>query len=134
MKQSAHTLEVATRGQGLYECTSTISEWTTRSLASRTCPVLIWRQMMRIVLLLLVAVGAGVPVAAQTRDPLADLKLPNTTIVSSEVVAAGAFNPPGVPPAVPDPSPFKSLPAFRRVVGVIKPTSDSIINFEVWLP
>ncbi len=27
MKQSAHTLELTTRGQGLYECTSTISEW-----------------------------------------------------------------------------------------------------------
>ena len=27
MKQSAHVLEVATRGQGLYECTSNISQW-----------------------------------------------------------------------------------------------------------
>lgn len=27
MKQSAHTLEVTTRGQGLYECTSPISRW-----------------------------------------------------------------------------------------------------------
>ena len=27
MKQSAHTLEVTTRGQGLYECTPSISEW-----------------------------------------------------------------------------------------------------------
>jgi feruloyl esterase len=26
------------------------------------------------------------------------------------------------------------LPAFRRVIGVIKPTSDSDIKFEVWLP
>jgi hypothetical protein len=34
-------------------------------------------------------------------------------------LAAGAFNPPGETPAVPGPSPFKSLPAFRRVVGVI---------------
>lgn len=27
MKQGAHTLEVTTRGQGLYECTSPISKW-----------------------------------------------------------------------------------------------------------
>ena len=27
MKQSAHTLEVTTRGKGLYECTSTINQW-----------------------------------------------------------------------------------------------------------
>ncbi len=27
MKQATHTLEVATRGKGLYECTSKISQW-----------------------------------------------------------------------------------------------------------
>ncbi len=27
MKQAAHTFEVTTRGQGLYECTSTIVQW-----------------------------------------------------------------------------------------------------------
>ncbi len=27
MKQSAHTLEIATRGQRLYECTSAINQW-----------------------------------------------------------------------------------------------------------
>ncbi len=27
MKQSAHVLEIATRGQRLYECTSTINQW-----------------------------------------------------------------------------------------------------------
>jgi hypothetical protein len=89
---------------------------------------------MCIVLLIAIVVGAVVPVAAQTRDPLADLKLPNTTIVSSEIVAAGAFTPPAGTFALPGPSPFASLPAFRRVIGVIKPTSDSDIKFEVWLP
>ena len=71
---------------------------------------------------------------AQTRDPLADLKLPSATIVSVETVAAGAFKPPAGAFVLPGTDPFKSLPAFRRVVGVIKPTSDSDINFEVWLP
>ncbi len=30
MKQSVHRLEIATRGQGLYEFTSTVSEWVQR--------------------------------------------------------------------------------------------------------
>ena len=30
MKQSVHTVEIATRGQGLYEFTSTVSEWLRR--------------------------------------------------------------------------------------------------------
>ena len=30
MRQSAHKLEISTRGQGLYECTSTIDEWVRR--------------------------------------------------------------------------------------------------------
>jgi feruloyl esterase len=29
---------------------------------------------------------------------------------------------------------FKSLPAFCRVQGVIQPSGDSHIEFEVWLP
>jgi feruloyl esterase len=51
-----------------------------------------------------------------------------------ETVAAGAFKPPAGAFVLPGTNPFKSLPAFRRVVGVIKPTSDSDIKFEVWLP
>jgi feruloyl esterase len=31
-------------------------------------------------------------------------------------------------------APFKSLPAFCRVQGVIQPSIDSHIEFEVWLP
>ncbi|HWN99777.1 MAG TPA: tannase/feruloyl esterase family alpha/beta hydrolase, partial [Blastocatellia bacterium] len=65
----------------------------------------------------------------QTCEKLADLKLTNTTITSSQSVAAGAFAPPTGSAA-----PYKALPAFCRVTGVIKPTSDSDIKFEVWMP
>jgi hypothetical protein len=95
------------------------------------------RRPMRVALVSLLSAAAmlgAAPVAAQTRDPLSDLKLPNTTIVSVETVAAGAFTPPAGTLSLPGPSPFKSLPAFRRVVGRITPTSDSDIAFEVWLP
>src|SRR5262245_51309443 len=69
------------------------------------------------------------PVAAQTCEKLAQLKLPNTTITAAQPVAPGAFTPPSGPA-----TPFKELPAFCRVAGVIKPTPDSDIKFEVWMP
>jgi hypothetical protein len=66
--------------------------------------------------------------AAQTCEKLADLKLTNTTISTAQSVPAGSFNPPSGPAA-----PYKGLPGFCRVAGVIKPTSDSDIKFEVWM-
>jgi feruloyl esterase len=69
------------------------------------------------------------PAAAQSCEKLAGLKLANTTITAAQSVAAGAFAPPAGPA-----SPFKELPAFCRVTGVIKPTTDSEIRFEVWMP
>jgi hypothetical protein len=51
----------------------------------------------------------------------------NTTITSATVVDAGSLTT----------SPrqtLTSLPVFCRVVGVSRPTNDSTINFEVWLP
>ena len=69
---------------------------------------------------------AGIPASAATCESLAELKLPATTI-TAQSVAAGSFTPPEGP-AIPN------LPAFCRVTGVIKPSSDSNIQFEVWLP
>ena len=54
---------------------------------------------------------------------LAKLSLPATTITIAEEVTAGAFQPPGG-------QGLKGLPAFCRVAGVIKPSSDSDIRFE----
>ncbi|MGH9845699.1 MAG: tannase/feruloyl esterase family alpha/beta hydrolase, partial [Blastocatellia bacterium] len=71
-------------------------------------------------------------VAQQACESLMALKLLDTTITAAESVAAGAFT--GAPPPIIPSRSFKSLPAFCRVTGVIKPTSDSDIRFEVWLP
>src|SRR5215470_19106804 len=71
---------------------------------------------------------AFVSVSAATCEGLAELKLPNTTITAAQSVAMGEFAPPG------SAAPYKELPAFCRVAGVIKPTNDSEIKFEVWLP
>jgi feruloyl esterase len=68
-------------------------------------------------------------VSAATCEELAGLKLPNTTITSAQKVATGTFTPSTGAAAA-----YKDLPDFCRVAGVIKPTSDSEIKFEVWMP
>jgi Tannase and feruloyl esterase len=81
-----------------------------------------------LVLLMFVALAFG-SVSAATCEKLAELKLPDTTITAAQSVAKGAFAPPTGSAA-----PYQELPAFCRVAGVIKPTNDSEIKFEVWLP
>lgn len=58
---------------------------------------------------------------------LAALTIPAVTIRSATAVAAGAFTPPSATNAV-------TLPAFCRVEGTARPTNDSDIRFEVWIP
>jgi len=68
-------------------------------------------------------------------ERLAAAKIPYTTITQAQTVAAGTFNGPPAPFSGADLSPlYKSLPAFCRVVAEAKPTSDSDIKLEVWLP
>lgn len=72
--------------------------------------------------------------AAGSCEQLAHLTLPNTSIALAQSVGAGAFTPP-VPSWAkafmrPEPIPV----AFCRVSGDIRPTADSDIKFEVWLP
>ena len=67
----------------------------------------------------------------KTCEDLASLALTNATITSATSQAAGSYKPPSGPGL---PAPNKDLPAFCRVDGVAKPTSDSEIHFEVWLP
>jgi len=69
---------------------------------------------------------------AATCESLAALNLPDTTITVAKSEPAGTFAPPK-PFALPGP-PLDNLPAFCRVAGEIKPTKDSDIKFEVWMP
>jgi hypothetical protein len=69
----------------------------------------------------------GIPAAAATCESLSTLGRQGTTITTAESVTGGSFTPP-VGAAI------ERLPAFCRVSGVIKPSSDSEIMFEVWLP
>lgn len=83
---------------------------------------------LSIAMLTVLTFGAK-PASGQTCEKLTDLKLANTTITAAQSVGAGAFT-----PAAGSAAPYKDLPAFCRVTGVIKPTTDSDIKFEVWMP
>lgn len=83
---------------------------------------------MRLYLLILIAAAtAASPMCGANCEGLAGSTLEHTTISVAEPVPAGTFAPPYG-------APLTSLPAFCRVAGVMKPTSDSEIRFEVWLP
>ena len=65
-------------------------------------------------------------------DRVASVWFANTSITTT-LVAAGAFTAPvqSFPGWAAD---YTQLPAFCRVTGSIKPTADSDIRFELWLP
>src|SRR6185436_8496657 len=53
--------------------------------------------------------------------------IPNVSVRSAANVPAGPFTPPGARQDI-------TLPAFCRVEAVARPTADSEIKFEVWIP
>ena len=71
---------------------------------------------------------ALLPAAAATCESLRKLSLPDTTITTADLVSGGSFKAPGVPQAI------ANLPSVCRVVGTIRPSKDSDIQFEVWMP
>lgn len=72
--------------------------------------------------------------AKQSCERLASLKLLDTTVTVAESVTAGAFVSPT--PDGPESASvsFTDLPAFCRVAATIRPTTDSDIKVEVWMP
>jgi feruloyl esterase len=65
---------------------------------------------------------AALPVAARTCESLISLRVPGMTVALAQRVKAGQFE--GV----------SKLPSFCRVAATLRPTSDSEIKIEVWLP
>jgi feruloyl esterase len=74
--------------------------------------------------------------SGQNCEQLAKLRLPKIQITSAQRVAAGAFTPPEnlSPWLRGDPAFYKTLASFCRVQAVARPSTDSDIKIEVWLP
>src|SRR5258705_1233112 len=79
-----------------------------------------------VVLVGISALGTGGAQAADCAS-LANTSIPFTAITEVQLVTGGSFTPPGRPP-------ITGLPNFCRVAMIIKPSSDSNIRAEVWLP
>jgi feruloyl esterase len=71
---------------------------------------------------------AGGALAAQPCESLVGVPLTDGAVTSAQTIPSGPFQPPDKPATVH--IPFPSC----RVQGVLAPTSDSNIRFEVWLP
>ena len=74
----------------------------------------------------------SVSACAEDCSKLAQLTLQHAKIDGAELIAAGQYTPPAGGPGNRDV--FKSLPAFCRVKATLKPSPDSDIKMEVWLP
>ncbi len=82
------------------------------------------------------AYGQEAPSGTDACKGVARIELPDAKIVSAGTVPAGAFTPPAnmTPWLVGDPSFYKTLAAFCRVVVRATPSADSNIQIEVWMP
>jgi feruloyl esterase len=87
--------------------------------------------------LVLVAALSWHLAAAAPCESLAKLALPHSTITLAEDVPAGQLTlPAGAVPTFPGAPPpnFGNLPALCRVAATLKPTIDSNIKIEIWMP
>ena len=81
------------------------------------------------------AYASSARAAGTACEDLTKLSLPHTEITSARVVAKGEFAPP--PGAIGGPgtgAAYKALPSFCRVLATLRPSSNSDIKIEVWLP
>ena len=80
------------------------------------------------------AAGAQDGAAPASCESLTSLVLPQGAITAAQGVAAGAFTPPGSSPSAGQARQFGALPAFCRVTATLRPSVDSDIWIEVWMP
>src|SRR4029453_16073152 len=90
--------------------------------------------MKKLFVSVVLAIILEVPAGAATCPSLTALKLPHTVITAAQEVAAGKFLPPEEKPSDQQLAAYRALPAFCRVHGIVQPSADSHIEFEVWLP
>jgi len=79
--------------------------------------------------------GATTGSAASSCEGLIKLSLPHALVTAAQSVTGGTFNtPPGCATGSTGCTTNSGLPPFCRVAGTATPTTDSVINFEVWIP
>jgi feruloyl esterase len=77
--------------------------------------------MKKLILMSAFSLSALAAAGVDSCDNLAKLSLPNTFIATAKLIQTGSPE-------------FKDLPTFCRVVAQIKPSKDSDIGIEVWMP
>jgi feruloyl esterase len=88
-------------------------------------------------LLVILVVGLILPAAADAQkscQALSSLKLEETTITSAQLVAEGTFTPPAGQQGFPGADNYRQVPEFCRVRADVRPSKDSDIKIEVWMP
>ena len=73
---------------------------------------------------------AVVEAGAASCESLAGLSRSGVTITAAQAVSAGDFT----PPTGAGGTPVRNLPAFCRVAATLRPSADSDIRIEVWMP
>jgi feruloyl esterase len=71
----------------------------------------------------------SVPLRAMPCEQLRSQPIPGGAVTRAQLVATGTFQPPSGDLAL-----FRTLPPFCRVAATLRPTTDSEIQVEVWLP
>ncbi|HSP66158.1 MAG TPA: tannase/feruloyl esterase family alpha/beta hydrolase [Bryobacteraceae bacterium] len=84
--------------------------------------------------LLAITCAIAAPAFAASCESLSSLALPDTAITAAQIVQAGQFVQPGPAAKGKGANVYKELPDFCRVAATLKPSSDSDIRIEVWLP
>jgi len=91
------------------------------------------RKYSFLAILIIAAIICVLPASAATCESLASVSLPHATVASAEAIPAGTFKLPGGRAGANGPR-FDDLPSFCRVTATSKPSPDSDIKIEVWLP
>src|SRR5688572_6383316 len=89
------------------------------------------RMTVRVLVVAAVLLTPARALAATCAD-LARAVLPMTTVTSAAAVPAGTFKPSAGPAATA--AVYARLPEFCRVAATLRPSADSDIKIEVWLP
>jgi feruloyl esterase len=88
-----------------------------------------------LVLVSILFAASAIAAAEDSCQKLNTLTIPDVKIIFAQPVNAGDFAGPPTPNGSRDlTAPYKHVPAFCRVVAVAKPTPDSEIRLEVWMP